>query len=108
MRLTNIMGADAHVEPLHARQTIADSIDLVVQLGIRAEVRRVVLIANLLKDLQAGEVAFDPIYFFDQTSPVHSPRWYRTGQLRQRTTAEMNLMEMIGSNVQLIENMLAY
>ncbi len=45
------MGADAGVKPHEANQMIADAVDLLVQIGIRHEVRRVIAVSNVSKDL---------------------------------------------------------
>jgi pilus assembly protein CpaF len=41
---------------------ICDAVDLLVQIGIRHEVRRVIAISNVSKDLKNGDVYFEPIY----------------------------------------------
>jgi pilus assembly protein CpaF len=83
-RLANVMGADAQVNPLYANQTIADAIDLVIQLGIRKEIRRVVSIANVAKELQHNQAVFETIFRFDDQSPVDAPRWEKVGELGRR------------------------
>jgi pilus assembly protein CpaF len=40
---------------------ISDAIDLFVQIGIRHEVRRVIAISNVAKELKNGDVFFEPI-----------------------------------------------
>lgn len=83
-RLATVMGADAGVRSHEANQMIADAVDLLVQIGIRHETRRVVAIANVSKELVNGNVGFDPIYRYDESSPVGQPRWEATGALRPR------------------------
>lgn len=83
-RLATVMGADAGVRSNEANQMIADAVDLLVQIGIRHETRRVVAIANVSKELVKGDVGFDPIYRYDETSPVGQPRWETTGSLNPR------------------------
>ncbi len=83
-RLATVMGADAGVRSNEANQMIADAVDLLVQIGIRHETRRVVAIANVSKELVKGDVGFDPIYRYDETSPVGQPRWETTGVLNPR------------------------
>jgi pilus assembly protein CpaF len=61
-RLATVMGADADVRPKEANQMISDALDLLVQIGIRDEVRRVVAISKITKDLQNGDVYFEKIY----------------------------------------------
>jgi pilus assembly protein CpaF len=87
-RLTTVLGADADVRPSEAHQLIAEAIDLLVQIGIRDEIRRVTAVANVAKELRNGEIHFDPIYTLDDSSPAGSPRWNKVGELRQRIVAE--------------------
>jgi len=83
-RLATVMGADAGVRSHEANQMIADAVDLLVQIGIRHETRRVVAIANVSKELVNGDVGFDPIYRYDETSPMGQPRWETSGALKPR------------------------
>ena len=83
-RLATVMGADAGVRSHEANQMIADAVDLLVQIGIRHETRRVVAIANVSKELVNGDVGFDPIYRYDETSPMGQPRWEASGALKPR------------------------
>lgn len=80
-RLATVMGADAGVKPHEANQMISDAVDLLVQIGIRHEVRRVVAISNVSKDLKNGDVFFEPIYRYLEESLVTEPRWERLGEL---------------------------
>lgn len=76
-RLATIMGADMGARPREAAQVIADSIDLLVQIGIRHEVRRVTTIAAVAKELKGGDVWFQPVYRYDEASAPHHPAWQR-------------------------------
>jgi pilus assembly protein CpaF len=76
-RLATVMGADAGVRPHEANQMICDAVDLLVQIGIRHEVRRVVAISNVAKDLKNGDVFFEPIYRYIEKSPAIVPGWER-------------------------------
>lgn len=87
-RLTTVLGADAGVSPSDALQLIAEAIDLLVQIGIRDEVRRVTVIANVAKELKNGDIRFEPIYRLDDPSPESQPRWVKVGDLRPRIMAE--------------------
>jgi pilus assembly protein CpaF len=87
-RLATVMGADAGVRSHEANQMIADAVDLLVQIGIRHETRRVTAIANLAKELKNGDVWFDPIYRYDETSLSADPRWERVGELKPRMIGE--------------------
>jgi pilus assembly protein CpaF len=90
-RLTTVLGADAGVGPSDAVQLIAEAVDLLVQIGIRDEVRRVTVIANLAKELSLGDIRFEPIYRFDERSLGSHPRWEKVGELRPRILAETSL-----------------
>lgn len=80
-RLATVMGADAGVKPHEANQMISDAVDLLVQIGIRHEVRRVVAISNVSKDLKNGDVFFEPIYRYLEESSATEPCWEKLGEL---------------------------
>ena len=90
-RLTTVLGADAGVGSADAVQLIAEAVDLLVQIGIRDEIRRVTVIASLSKELSNGDVRFEPIYRFDEQSLGSQPRWEKVGALRPRLLAETSL-----------------
>jgi pilus assembly protein CpaF len=81
-RLATVMGADAGVKPHEANQMISDAVDLLVQIGIRHEVRRVTAISNIAKDLKNGDVYFEPIYQYKEESSVIKPCWEKIGGLK--------------------------
>jgi pilus assembly protein CpaF len=77
-RIANLMGADAGVRKADANQMFADSIDAVVQIGIRHEKRVVTDIALVRKEqLKGGEVWFDPIWQYDESSLANQFKWNR-------------------------------
>jgi pilus assembly protein CpaF len=80
-RLATVMGADAGVKPHEANQMISDAVDLLVQIGIRHEVRRVVAISNVSKDLKNGDVFFEPIFRYLEESLAAEPCWEKLGEL---------------------------
>jgi pilus assembly protein CpaF len=90
-RLATVLGADVGVQPQEAHQLIAEAVDLLVQIGIRDEIRRVTVIANVLKELEKGEIRFDPVYRLDDQSQSVSSAWVQVGGLRPRVTAENSL-----------------
>jgi pilus assembly protein CpaF len=90
-RLTTVLGADAGVSPTDGLQLIAEAIDLLVQIGIRDEVRRVTVIANLAKELKNGDIYFEPVYRLDDQLPNGRPLWIKVGDLRPRILAETSL-----------------
>jgi len=80
-RLATIMGADAGVRKADANQMTADSVDLLVQIGIRHERRAVTTIAKTLPDLRGGEVWFEPLWLYDEASLPGEPRWNQLAEL---------------------------
>ena len=82
-RLVNIMGADAKVRPHEAKQMICDAVDLLVQIGIRHEVRRVTAISNVCKDLKNGDVYFEPIFRYREDLSSAEPSWEKMSDLPQ-------------------------
>jgi len=80
-RLATVMGADAGVRTHEANQMISDAVDLLVQIGIRHEVRRVIAISSVAKDLKNGDVYFEPIYRYIEESLAKEPCWERVGIL---------------------------
>ena len=63
-------GRGRWVRPHEANQMISDAVDLLVQIGIRHEVRRVVQVANISKELKSGDVWFEPIFCYNEQSPL--------------------------------------
>ena len=61
-RLATVMVADAGVWPHEANQMISDAVDLLFQIGIRHQVRRVIAISNVAKDLKNGDLYFEPVF----------------------------------------------
>ena len=74
-RLEAIMEADMGFSATGARRMIASAIDVLVQIGIRHEVRRVTTIAVVQKELKGGSVWFEHVYRYDEDSPPGKPRW---------------------------------
>jgi pilus assembly protein CpaF len=74
-RLATVMGADEGVRPHEAAQVIADSIDLLVQLGIRHETRRVTDIVQLKGEAREQEVRYRYLWRYDRASTPEAPGW---------------------------------
>ena len=87
-RLTTVLGADTGMHPADALRLTAEAVDLLVQVGIRHEVRRVTEIANVAKDLKNGDIALEPVFRYDELSPEGQPRWEKVGGLRPRIQVE--------------------
>lgn len=75
------MGADAGVRPHEANQMISDAVDLLVQIGVRYEIRRVIAISNISKDLKNRDVFFEPVYRYIEESSAEEPCWEKLGIL---------------------------
>ena len=52
------------------------------ELEIRHEVRRVIVISNMSKDLKNGDVYFEPIYRYKEDSSAEEPYWDKFGELK--------------------------
>ncbi len=87
-RLATVMGADAGVRPHEANQMIAGAIDLLVQIGIRDEVRRVLSISNISRELKNGEVWFEPIFRWSEGQAGDGPAWEKLGELQGRAALD--------------------
>ena len=78
-RLATVMGADAGVRPGEANQMICDAVDLLVQIGIRHEIRRVIAISNVAKDMKNGDINFLPVFRYKEESISSRPGWELLG-----------------------------
>jgi pilus assembly protein CpaF len=87
-RLATVMGADSGVRLHEANQMIADAVDLLVQIGIRDEIRRVLAISNVSRELNNSEVRFQPIYRFVNSTSGSKPIWEKVGELQNRLDLE--------------------
>jgi hypothetical protein len=76
------MGSDMGVTPRDAARMIAASVDLLVQIGIVKETRRVTSIAKVDKKLHGGEAWFIPLRRLEEGSSEEDPGW-----VLQETTA---------------------
>lgn len=74
-RLATIMGADEGMRPHEAAQVMADSLDILVQIGLRHEVRRVTEIVRINRITQGQKVRYDHLWRFDESSSPGEPRW---------------------------------
>ena len=74
-RLSTLLGSEKGVSPHDAARMVASSVDLLVQIQIVDEVRRVTSIARLEKHLQDGEAVFTPLWRYDESSTPEKPCW---------------------------------
>ncbi|PWB50525.1 MAG: CpaF family protein [Anaerolineales bacterium] len=87
-RLTTVLGADTGMRPADALRLISEAVDVLVQIGIRHEVRRVTVIANVVKELKNSDIAFEPVYRYEELPTDVQPRWEKVGDLHPRLQAE--------------------
>jgi len=76
-RLATIMGADENVRPHEAAQVMADSLDLLVQIGLRKEVRRVTEIVQIGRIAHGQMVRFRRLWQYDDHASVEHPHWIK-------------------------------
>ena len=77
-RLGTLLGSEKGVTPHDATRMIASSVDLLVQINIIDEVRRVTSIARLDKQSRSEEPRPVPLWRYDeQASTPDQPRWRR-------------------------------
>lgn len=81
-RLAVLLGADAGVAKADAIQMVADAVDLVVQIGIRSEARRVTQIARVLPGGKEGMITLDPLWVFDESNSRDRPGWIKRSDLK--------------------------
>jgi pilus assembly protein CpaF len=87
-RLAGLMGADMGINRADALRSISGAIDLQIQIGIRYDKRRVISISQVEKELKNGVVTYNPLWRYDETSPVNDPRWARVGDWKRSTLEE--------------------
>jgi pilus assembly protein CpaF len=76
-RLTTLMGSDKGVSPRDAARMISASVDLLVQIGIVHEKRRVTSIASVDKMFKGSEAWFTPLWRLDENTPAGEPGWVK-------------------------------
>ncbi len=76
-RLATLMGSDMGVSPRDAARIISASIDILVQIGIVNEARRLTSIARVDKKLHSGEAWFVPLWRYDESSLGDDSCWTR-------------------------------
>ena len=72
-RLATVMGADEGVRPGEAMQVMAEGIDLLVQIGLRDEVRRVTDIVQVKRHGHA--LRFSHVWRYADRSSQGMPVW---------------------------------
>jgi pilus assembly protein CpaF len=74
-RLSTLLGSEKNVSPRDAVRLIVSSVDLLVQIRIVDEIRRVTAIARLGKGQRAGEASITTLWRFDDRSTPDQPSW---------------------------------
>lgn len=74
-RMATILGTDQRVGREAALQMISSSVDLLVQIGIRQEVRRVTSISTIVPGRYSEALQFRHLYQFLDDSPANQPLW---------------------------------
>ncbi|MBL8080490.1 MAG: CpaF family protein [Anaerolineales bacterium] len=74
-RLTTLMGSDMGVSPRDAARMISASVDILVQIGIVHEARRLTSIARVDKKLHGGEAWFIPIWRYEESHNEVNGQW---------------------------------
>ena len=74
-RLSTLLGSEKNVSPRDATRMIASSVDLLVQIQIVDEIRRVTAIARLEKKLHGEEAVLTPLWQYDEGSTPEAPHW---------------------------------
>ncbi len=80
-RLQNIVGMDMNTSEGYVAQMFAMAMDVIVQISIEDEVRRITTISKINKELKGGNVWFDALWNFKKGSPVDRPEWEKVGEL---------------------------
>jgi len=74
-RMATILGTDQRIGREPALQMIASSVDLLVQIGIRQEARRVTSISTIVPGRVNEALQFRPVYRFLEESAKGLPAW---------------------------------
>jgi pilus assembly protein CpaF len=85
-RLATLLGSEKGVSPHDATRMIASSVDLLVQINIIDEVRRVTAIARLEKKSRDEDARITPLWRYDeQNSTPGQPRWLRVEETEKKS-----------------------
>lgn len=85
-RLATLLGSEKGVSPHDATRMIASSVDLLVQINIIDEVRRVTAIARLEKKSRDEYARITPLWRYDeQNSTPGQPRWLRVEETEKKS-----------------------
>jgi pilus assembly protein CpaF len=88
-RLSTLLGSEKNVSPSDAARMIAASVDLLVQINIVDEVRRVTAIARVEKKSHGDEVTVIPLWRYNPDSTPTEPHWSQVSGTKPELTQEM-------------------
>jgi pilus assembly protein CpaF len=88
-RLSTLLGSEKNVSPSDAARMIAASVDLLVQINIVDEVRRVTAIARVEKKSHGDEVTVIPLWRYNPDSTPAEPRWSQVPGTKPGTQQEI-------------------
>ncbi len=88
-RLSTLLGSEKNVSPSDAARMIAASVDILVQINIVDEVRRVTAIAKVVKKSHGDEVTVIPLWRYNSDSTPTEPRWSQVPGTKPEPTQEM-------------------
>jgi len=85
-RLATLLGSEKGVSPHDATRMIASSVDLLVQINIIDEVRRVTAIARLEKKSRDEDARITPLWRYDElNSTPGQPRWLQVEETEKKS-----------------------
>lgn len=82
-RVITEMGMHSQARPAEIQRTLASAIDLHLQIGIRHDKRRVISISKIAKELRNGNVFFEMVWRYNESSTPDSPRWDKVGDIQK-------------------------
>ncbi len=74
-RLATLMGIAEHIGENDAYKAIVESIDLIVQIHIVQDIRRITSIVRVERELKNGRPWYTPLFRFDESSSAKKPVW---------------------------------
>jgi pilus assembly protein CpaF len=82
-RVITEMGMHSQARPAEIQRTLASAIDLHLQIGIRHDKRRVISISKIAKELRNGNVFFETVWRYNESSTPDNPRWDKVGDIQK-------------------------
>ena len=84
-RLSTLLGSEKNVSPSDAARMIAASVDILVQINIVDEIRRVTAISRVEKHPRGEEVTATPLFRYNPNSTPAEPRWLQVTEIKIET-----------------------